>query len=86
MIHGAKVTLVDEYNTSRYCCKCHHSLLAPIATHSLEKILNSKVLTRKFERNGFRKVSDTNFVETLHGVRQCSFCWNSSGCPKFHMT
>ena len=84
VIHGAQVTLVDEYNTSRYCCKCHSGLVAPVATHSLQKIRGSDVLTRKLERNRFRKADETSYSETLHGVRQCTFCWNLSGSPRFH--
>ena len=78
VIHGANVTLVDEYYTSRYCCKCHQALLAPKATHSLEKILSSRVLRKKWERNRFQ-VSNNRFRETLHGVWQCSYCRNVSG-------
>jgi hypothetical protein len=84
VIHAAQVTLIDEYNTSRYCCRCHHVLLEPRATHSLAKIMDSQILTNKLERKSFRKLSDTIFEEKLHGVRQCSFCRNESGCPKFH--
>jgi hypothetical protein len=84
VIHGARVTLVDEYNTSRYCCDCHRSLVEPRASHSLAKILGSKALTRKLNGKGFRKVSETRYTERLHGVRECSFCWNESGSPKFH--
>ena len=51
LLHGAKVTLVDEYNTSQYCCRCHHALLKPKVTHSRAKIEGSKSLTKKLERN-----------------------------------
>ena len=29
LLHGARVTLIDEYNTSQYCCLCHHRLQQP---------------------------------------------------------
>ncbi len=35
VLHGAKVTLVDEYNTSQYCCQCHHALLEVKTVHSI---------------------------------------------------
>jgi hypothetical protein len=84
LLHGAKVTLVDEYNTSRYCCRCHHALLKPKVTHSLAKIEESKSLTKKLERKHFKRISDERYSEKPHGLRYCSFCWNESASPKFH--
>ena len=80
----AKVTLIDVYNTSQYCCQCHHALLKLKVTHSLDKIENSKSLTMKLERRHFRRISDEMYSEKPHGLRYCSFCWNESASPKFH--
>ena len=84
LLHGAKVTLVDEYNTSQYCCRCHHALLKPKVTHSRAKIEGSKSLTEKLERKHFKRISDERYSEKPHGLRYCSFCWNESASPKFH--
>ena len=78
------VTLVDEYNTSQFCCQCHHALVAPRVTHSLSKIEGSKSMLRKLERKHFKRLSDERYSEKPHGLRCCSFCPNESGSPKFH--
>ena len=84
VLHGAKVTLVDEYCTSQYCCRCHHALLEPKVTHSLAKIDGSKSLLKKLESNHFKRTRDGRYSEKPHGLRYCSYCWNESGSPKFH--
>ncbi len=76
------VTLVDEYNTSQFCCQCHHALVAPRVTHT--KIEGSKSMLRKLERKHFKRLSDERYSEKPHGLRCCSFCPNESGSPKFH--
>ena len=84
LLHGANVTLVDEYNTSQYCCRCHHALLKPKVSHSRAKIEGSKSLTKKLERKHFKRMSGERYSEKPHGLRYCIFCWNESASPKFH--
>ena len=71
-LHGAKVTLIDEYKTSQLCCLCHHKLLQPKVTHSLEKISASAKLQQKLNKGHFRRKSDTKYVEKPHGLSYCS--------------
>lgn len=84
LLHGAKVTLVDEYHTSQYCCLCHHELLQPKASHSVEKVEASKKLKRKLEKGHFRKKNEQKYEEKPHGLRYCSFCWTMDCSPTFH--
>ena len=83
-IHGAKLTLIDEYNTSQYCHKCHHKVLPATVSHSLEKIQQSAVLKRKLDRNHFRIIRPEKYQERPHGLRYCSYCKNEHGSPTFH--
>ena len=80
----SKVTLVDEYNTSQYCCLCHHKLLQPRVSHSVEKVEESKKLHTKLMRGHFRQKSDKKYEEMPHGLRYCSSCWTMDCCPTFH--
>ena len=85
-IHGARITMVDEYRTSQMCCRCHQQLKVPTAGHydvdvecslRLQKMQASHRLKRTLRRG--RNL----WHEKLHGVRYCGTCKNSKGAPQF---
>ena len=71
--HKARVTLVHEHLTSQICSRCliRKKMNNANARHSIEKIVNSKAMKRRFERN---TPVDGYFKERIHGVKFCDSC------------
>ena len=85
-IHGARVTLIDEFRTSQVCNRCHEQLKVPLAGHyewdiercpRLEKLRDSRRLQRSLRRG------NTFWKKKLHGVRYCGTCRTAKGAPQF---
>ncbi len=85
-IHGARITMVDEYRTSQVCCRCHQQLKVPTAGHYDDDVECSTRLQKMQASHRLKRTIRCGrnlWHEKLHGVRYCGSCKNSKGAPQF---
>lgn len=73
LVHGARVTLIQEYNTSRCCSICHADLES--VTVTMRKWLDAEKKWKRQPSRKVKKIQKLRLVEErveLHALKKCT--------------